>query len=121
MEKIINLAKTWTKPLNENKTTEPMLILASAFSNILQLTAKEKSLVQATVVNKRPPILATMLTNYEKVAHLTTENTGQGRFQSCKNALFAAISTVINIWYIKPVPSQQPMVKILHSSKPWIV
>ena len=55
VEKIINLAKTWNdrcgpKSLNENKTTEPMLIWASAFSNMLQLTAKEKSLVQATVV-----------------------------------------------------------------------
>ena len=60
VEKIINLAKTWTdrfgpKPLNKNKTTDPMLIWASAFSNLLQLTVKEKSLVQATVVHKRPP------------------------------------------------------------------
>ena len=81
VEKIINLAKTWTdrfgpKPLNKNKTTDPMLIWASAFSNLLQLTAKEKSLVQATVVYKRPPTLAIMLTNYKKVAHSTTENTG---------------------------------------------
>ena len=48
VEKIINLAKTWTncfgpKPLNENKTTDPMLIWASAFSNLLQRTAKEKA------------------------------------------------------------------------------
>ena len=54
VEKIINLAKTWRdcfgpKPLNENKTTDPMLIWASAFSNLLQLTAKEKSLVQVSV------------------------------------------------------------------------
>ena len=58
VEKIINLAKIWTdrfgpKPLNKNMTTDPMLIWASAFSNLLQLTAKEKSLVQATVVYKR--------------------------------------------------------------------
>ena len=38
VEKIINLANTWTdrfgpKPLNKNKTTDPMLIWASAFSN----------------------------------------------------------------------------------------
>ena len=48
VKKIINLAKTGTyrfgpKPLNKNKTTDPMLIWASAFSNLLQLTAKEKS------------------------------------------------------------------------------
>ena len=71
MEKIINLAKTRTdrfgpKPLNENKTTGPMLIRASAFSNLLQLTVKEKSLVQATVVYKRPPTLATILINCKK-------------------------------------------------------
>ena len=71
VEKIINLAKTWTdrfgpKPLNKNKTTDPMLIWASAFSNLLQLTAKEKSLVQATVVYKRPPTLSSMLTNYKR-------------------------------------------------------
>ena len=89
VKKIINLAKTWTdrfgpKPLNKSKTTDPMLIWASAFSNLLQLTAKEKSLVQAIVVFKRPPTLASMLRNYEKVAHLTTENTGQGRSQPCK-------------------------------------
>ena len=54
-----------------------MLIWASAFSNLLRLTAKEKSLVQAAVVYKRPPTFATMLTNYKKVAHSTTENTGQ--------------------------------------------
>ena len=89
VEKIINLAKTWTdrfgpKSLNKNKTTDPMLIWASAFSNLLLLTAKEKSLVQATVVYKRPPTLASMLTNYKKVAHSTTENTGQGKSQPCK-------------------------------------
>ena len=61
-----------------------MLIWASAFSNLLQLSVKEKSLVQATVVYKRPPTLASMLTNYEKVAHSTNENTGQGRSQLCK-------------------------------------
>ena len=49
-KKIINLAKTWTdrfgpKPLNKNKTTEPILVWASTFSNLLQLSAKEKSLV----------------------------------------------------------------------------
>ena len=81
VEKIINLAKTWTdrfgpKPLNENKSTDPMLIWASAFSNLLQLNAKEKSLVQAT--------LASMLTNYKKAAHSTTENTGQGKSHPCK-------------------------------------
>ena len=48
IEKIINLAKTWTdrfgpKSLNKNKTTDPMLIWASAFSNLLQLTAKRKA------------------------------------------------------------------------------
>ena len=87
MEKIINLAKTLTDhfgPLNKNKITEPMLIRASAFSNLLQLTAKEKTLVQATVMYKRPSTLATMLTNYKKVAHSTTKNTGQGRSQPCK-------------------------------------
>ena len=89
MEKIIDLAKTWTdrfgpKSLNENETTEPILICASAFSNLLQLTAKEKSLVQATIVYKRPPTHATMLTNNKKVARSTTENTGQGRSQFCK-------------------------------------
>ena len=89
VEKIINLAKKWTdcfgpKSLNKNKTRDPMPIWASAFSNLLQLTAKEKSLVQATVVYKRPPTLASMLTNYKKVAHSTTENTGQGRSQPCK-------------------------------------
>ena len=47
VEKIINLAKTWTdrfgpKPLNKNKTTDPMLIWASAFSNLLQLTGKRE-------------------------------------------------------------------------------
>ena len=89
VEKIINLAKTWTnrfgsKPLNKNKTTDSMLIWASAFSNLLQLTAKEKSLVQATVLYKRLPTLASMLTNYKKVAHSTTGNTGQGRSQPCK-------------------------------------
>ena len=78
MEKIIHLAKTWTdgfglKSLNENKATEPMLIWAYAFSNLLQLTAKEESLVQATVVYKRPSTLATMLANYKKVAHSTTK------------------------------------------------
>ena len=88
MEKIINLAKTWTdrfrpKPLNENKTTDPMLIWASAFSSLLQLTAKEKSLVQATVVYKRPSTFASMLTNYKKVAHSITENAGQERSQPC--------------------------------------
>ena len=61
-----------------------MLIWASAFSNLLLLTAKENSLVQATVVYKRPPTLASMLTNYKKVAHSTTENTGQGKSQPCK-------------------------------------
>ena len=61
-----------------------MLIWASAFSNLLELTAKEKSLVQATVVYKRPPTLASMLTNYKKVAHSTTENTRQGKSQPCK-------------------------------------
>ena len=40
VDKIINLAKTQTdrfvpKPLNEMKTTEPMLIWPSAFSNLL--------------------------------------------------------------------------------------
>ena len=49
------------KSLNKNKTTDPMLIWASAFSNLLQLTAKEKSLVQATVVYKRQPTLASRL------------------------------------------------------------
>ena len=68
LEKIINLAKTWIdcfgpKPLNENKTTDSMLIWVSAFSSLLQHVAKEKSLVQAAIVNKRSPILATMLTN----------------------------------------------------------
>ena len=61
-----------------------MLIWSSAFSNLLQHTVKEKSLVQATVVYKRPPTLASILTNYKKVAHSTTENTGQGRSQPCK-------------------------------------
>ena len=61
-----------------------MLIWTSAFSNLLQLTAKEKSLVQATVVYKRPPTLASTLTNYKKVAHSTTENTSQGKSQPCK-------------------------------------
>ena len=61
-----------------------MLTWASAFSNLLELTAKEKSLVQATVVYKRPPTLASMLTNYKKVAHSTTENTSQGKSQPCK-------------------------------------
>ena len=89
VEKIPNLAKTWTdrfgpKPLNKNKTTDPMLIWASAFSDLLQLTAKEKSLLQATVVYERPPTLVNMLTNYKNVAHSTTENTGQGRSQFCK-------------------------------------
>ena len=89
VENIINLAKTWTdrfgpKPLNENKTTKPMLIWMSAFSNLLQLTAKEKSLVQTTVMYKHPSTLASILANYKKVAHSTTENTGQGRFQPCK-------------------------------------
>ena len=89
VEKIINLAKTWTdrfgpKPLNENKTTDPMLIWASVFSNLLHLSVKEKSLVQAIVVYKRPPTRACMLTNYKKVAHSTNENTGLGRSQSCK-------------------------------------
>ena len=66
-----------------------MLIWASAFSNLLQLTAKEKSLVQATVVYKRPPrpTLASMLTNYKKVAHSTTENAGQGRSQPGKKCV----------------------------------
>ena len=90
VEKISNLAKTWTdrfgpKPLNENKTTDSMLIWVFAFSNSLQLTAKEKSLFQATITYKCSPIFATMLTNYKKVAHSTTENTGQGRSQPCKN------------------------------------
>ena len=89
VEKIINIAKTWNdrfgpKPLNENKATDSMLIWASGFSNLLQLTAKEKSLVQATVVYKRPSTLASMLTNYKKVAHLTIENTGKGSSQPCK-------------------------------------
>ena len=89
VENIINLAKTWTdrfrpKPLNENMTTKPMLIWVSAFSNLLRLTAKEKGLVQVTVVYKRPPTLATMLTNYKKIAHSRTENTGEGRSQPCK-------------------------------------
>ena len=84
VEKIINLAKTSTdrfgpKLLNKNKTTDPMLIWTSAFSNLLQLTAKEKILVQATVVYKRPTALSSMLINYKKVAHSTTENTGQER------------------------------------------
>ena len=119
MEKIINLAKTWTdrfrpKPLNENKTTEPMLIWASAFSNLLQLTAKEKSLVQATVVYKRPPTFTTMLTNYKKVAHSTTKNMVKDVFNLLRMRPFAAISIIINLWYIKLVPSQQPMLKPLH-------
>ena len=89
MKKIINLAKRWTdrlgpKRLNENKTTDPMLSWASVFSNLFKLTAKGKSLVQATVVYKRPSTLATMLINYKKVAHSTTENTGQGRSQPFK-------------------------------------
>ena len=33
---------------------------------------------------KHPPLLASMLTNYKKVAYSTTENTGQGRSQPCK-------------------------------------
>ena len=53
------------------QTTDPMLIRASAFSNLLQLTAKEKSLVQATIVYKRPPTLTSMLTNDKKVGHST--------------------------------------------------
>ena len=61
-----------------------MLIWAFAFSNLLQLTAKEKSLVQATIVYKRPSTLASMLNNFKKLAHSTTENTGQGRSQPCK-------------------------------------
>ena len=95
VEKIINLAKTWTdrfgpKPLNKNKITDPMLIWASTVSNLLQLTAKEKSLVQATVMYKRPPTLASMVTNYKKVAHSTPKNTGQGIFldQLCKKCAF---------------------------------
>ena len=91
VEKIIILAKTLTdrfgpKPLNENKTTEPMLIWASTFSSLLQLTAKEKSLTEATVVYNHPSTLATMLINYKKVAHSNTENTGQGRSQPCKKS-----------------------------------
>ena len=70
--------------MNENKITDSMLIWASAFSNLLQFSAKEKSLVQATVVYKRPSTLTSMLTNYKKVAHSTTENAGQGRFQPWK-------------------------------------
>ena len=54
------------------------------FFQFTPLTAKEKSLVQATVVYKRPPTLASMLTNYKKVAHSTTENTSQGKSQPCK-------------------------------------
>ena len=93
VEKIIKLAKTWTdrfgpKPLNKNKTTDPMLIWMSAFSNLLQLTTKEKNLVQATVVYKRSPTLASMLANYKKVAYSNTENTGQGRSQPCKKCAF---------------------------------
>ena len=61
-----------------------MLIWASAFSNLLLLTANKKSLIQATVVYKRLPTLASMLTNYKKVACSTTENTGQGKSQPCK-------------------------------------
>ena len=60
-----------------------MLIWASTFSNLLQLTAKEKSLVQATVVYKRPPTLASMLTNCKEIAH-STEKNGEGRSQPCK-------------------------------------
>ena len=71
------------KPLNGNKTTDPMLIWAFAFSNLLQLTAKEKSLVQATIVYKRPSTFASMLTNYKKVAHSTIKNAGQERSQPC--------------------------------------
>ena len=100
MRKIINLAKTWTdrfgsKRLNENKTTEPMLIWASGFFNLLQLTAREKSLVQATVVIKRPPTLATILTNYKKVAHSTTENIGKGSSQPCKKCFFCLLLSII--------------------------
>ena len=104
VEKIINLAKTWTdrfgqKSLNKNKTTDPMLIWASAFSNLLELTAKEKSLVQATVVYKRPPTLASMLTNYKKVAHSTTENNllVKENLNLARNVFFAAISTITNL------------------------
>ena len=82
VEKIINLAKTWIdrfgpKPLNKKKATGPMLIWATAFSNMLELTTKKKSLVQATVVYKRPFNLATMLTNYKKIVCSKTENTGE--------------------------------------------
>ena len=49
---------------------------------------QEKSLVQATVVYKRPSSLASMLTNYKKVAHSNTKNTGQGRSQPCKKCSF---------------------------------
>ena len=35
-------------------------------------------------VYKRPLTLAAMLTNYKKVAHSTTESTGQGRSKLCK-------------------------------------
>ena len=48
VEKIINSAKTWTdrfrsKSLNKNKTTDPMLMWASAFSNLLHLLQKKKA------------------------------------------------------------------------------
>ena len=118
VEKIINLAKTWTerfgsKQLNENKTTDPMLISASVFFNLFQLAVKEKSLVQATVVYKRPPTLATMLSNYKKLIQ-PLKMLVKKDLNLARNAPFAIILTIINLWYIKPVPSQQPMVKLLH-------